>query len=109
MTLTPDQMEAARVAILSRVVNRMTLTRAMSRPQTSAHDRYRMADFETRNLVAETLDINPTALGLALDDLDHTPAREGMTDRARAEYVLRRARHWLSDPRLDLQPVPCAA
>lgn len=87
--LTRRQMRAARVATLSRVVNRLTCNRTL-RDMPGWGPR----EYEPRDAIATALDLPTTNLGLALDDLLRHSARDRMSDAERADFVLARVDYW---------------
>jgi len=84
--LTADQMNAARVAILSRIISRLSYRRYLATlpyPSIDICER----DVDTREIVAAMLDLTPDALAVALDKLEAT-APESWDHATQARFTL---------------------
>ena len=86
--VSKDQMDAARVAMLSRVISRLTYKRwaALEYRDVNTCD----ADAAMRETVASMLDVCPDAMAVGLDALDAHPASEAMDAATQARFVILR-------------------
>lgn len=87
--LTRDQMDTARVAILSRIVSCLSYRRYVATlPDVGVNQTDR--DRDTREIVGSMLDICPDALAVALDDLDKHPGADAFDRGTQARFLLAR-------------------
>jgi hypothetical protein len=89
-TLTRDQMDAARAAILSRVISRLSYRRYVATLPGIDDHRVRDRDADMREIVGTMLDACPDMLARALDALDKHPGADAFDHATQARFVLAR-------------------
>lgn len=88
-TISKDQMDTVRAAMLAEAMPRLTYRRWTAQYE-HAGEKQKARDRDARRLVADMLGFDAYALAAALDALEASPARDAMEPATQARFVMLR-------------------